>query len=126
MLDVNIGGVASTIRAFVPTMVERGSGVIVSLSSGWGRSTAPDVGPYCTTKWAIEGLARSLADDLPRGLASVALNPGIIDTDMLRECWGDGAGAYPSPDAWARVAAPFLLGLGPANNGEALTAPGAH
>lgn len=123
MLDTNIGGVVNTIRSFLPAMIERGSGVIVSLSSGWGRSTAAGVGPYCTTKWAIEGLARSLADDLPRGLASVSLNPGVIDTDMLRECWGDDAGAYPDPESWARSAMPFLLSLGAEHNGQALTAP---
>ena len=35
-------------------------------------------------KWAIEGLARALADELPRGLAAVPLNAGIINTDMLQ------------------------------------------
>jgi hypothetical protein len=54
----------------------------------------------------------------------VPLNPGIIDTDMLRSCWADGASAYPSPGAWAKRAVPFLLKLGPADNGRPLTVPG--
>ena len=37
----------------------------------------------------------------PPGLAAVAVNPGVIDTDMLRSCWGESAGSYPSPEAWA-------------------------
>ncbi|MEJ1971635.1 MAG: SDR family NAD(P)-dependent oxidoreductase [Lacunisphaera sp.] len=41
LIDVNIKGVAAVIRHFVPAMVERKSGVIVNLSSGWGRSTSP-------------------------------------------------------------------------------------
>lgn len=124
MLDVNVAGVANTIRSFTPWMMQRGSGVIVNMSSGWGRSTSPNVGPYCTTKWAVEGLSRALADDLPDGLASVALNPGIIDTEMLRSAWGDGAASYPSPEEWAERAVPFLLSLDASSNGEALTVPG--
>ena len=41
-------------------MIEEKNGVIINFSSGWGRSTSPEVVPYCTTKWAIEGLSQSL------------------------------------------------------------------
>nr|WP_235355260.1 SDR family NAD(P)-dependent oxidoreductase [Aliterella atlantica] len=50
---------------------------------GWGRFTSPHVAPYCASKWAIEGLTRSLAQELPTGMAAIPLNPGIIKT--LRE-----------------------------------------
>jgi NAD(P)-dependent dehydrogenase (short-subunit alcohol dehydrogenase family) len=124
VIDVNIKGVANVIRHFVPAMVARGSGVIVNFSSGWGRSTAPAVAPYCATKWAIEGLTRALAQELPHGLAAIPVNPGIIDTDMLRSCFGESAADYPGPEEWAQVAVPFLLGLGPKDNGKPLTVPG--
>src|SRR5262249_21389378 len=78
-------------------MIRRGAGVIVNFSSGWGRSTAAEVAPYCASKWAIEGLTRALAQELPAGVAAVPLNPGIIDTDMLRSCVGGDAGGYPAP-----------------------------
>jgi NAD(P)-dependent dehydrogenase (short-subunit alcohol dehydrogenase family) len=123
VLDVNVKGVANVIRHFVPAMVQRGRGVIVNFSSGWGRSADAEVGPYCASKWAIEGLTRSLAQELPRGLAAVALNPGIIHTDMLEACFGPEAASYPTPEVWARVAVPFLIKLGPADNGRALTVP---
>lgn len=123
VVDVNLKGVANVIRHFVPAMVERGRGVIVNFSSGWGRSTDAQVAPYCATKWAIEGLTQALAQELPRGMAAVALNPGIINTDMLRSCFGDSARHYPTPEEWARVAVPFLLNLGPADNGKPLTVP---
>ncbi len=123
VIDVNIKGVFHLIRAFVPAMVKRGSGVIVNLSSGWGRSTAPDVAPYCATKYAVEGLTLALAQELPRGLAAVPLNPGVIDTDMLRQVWADAAGRYPNPTDWAKRAAPFLLALGPKDNGRSLSVP---
>jgi NAD(P)-dependent dehydrogenase (short-subunit alcohol dehydrogenase family) len=103
--------------------VARKQGVIVNFSSGWGRSTSPEVAPYCASKWAIEGLTQALAQELPPGMAAVPLNPGIIDTDMLRSCFGEGAAGYPSPEEWAQVAVPFLLGLGSKDNGKPLTVP---
>jgi NAD(P)-dependent dehydrogenase (short-subunit alcohol dehydrogenase family) len=118
VISVNIAGVANVIRSFAPAMVERGSGVIVNLSSGWGRSVSPEVAPYCATKWAVEGLTKALAEELPRGMAAVPLNPGVIDTDMLRECFSGGASSYPKPAEWAERAAPFILGLGPKDNGR--------
>lgn len=124
VVSVNILGVVNVIRAFAPAMVERGSGVIVNLSSGWGRSVSPDVAPYCATKWAIEGLTKALAEELPKGMAAVPLNPGVIDTDMLRTCFADSASSYPKADAWATRAGPFILGLGPKDNGQSLSVGG--
>jgi NAD(P)-dependent dehydrogenase (short-subunit alcohol dehydrogenase family) len=109
VMDVNVRGVANVIRHFVPAMVAKQNGVIVNFSSGWGRSTSPEVGPYCASKYAIEGLTQALAQELPTGMAAVALNPGVIDTDMLRSCWGDDAGSHPKAEAWAKIAAPFIL-----------------
>jgi NAD(P)-dependent dehydrogenase (short-subunit alcohol dehydrogenase family) len=124
VVSVNIVGVINVIRAFAPAMIERGSGVIVNLSSGWGRSVAPEVAPYCATKWAIEGLTKALAEELPKGMAAVPLNPGVIDTDMLRTCFADSASSYPKADEWAKRAGPFILGLGAKDNGRSLSVGG--
>lgn len=121
VIDVNIKGTVNVIRHFVPAMIRKGRGVIVNFSSGWGRSADAEVAPYCATKWAIEGLTRALAQELPDGLAAIPLNPGVIDTDMLRSCFGSGAGSYPTPDQWAETAVPFILGLGPRHNGQPLS-----
>jgi NAD(P)-dependent dehydrogenase (short-subunit alcohol dehydrogenase family) len=123
ILAVNLGGVHNSIRSFLPTMEDAGRGVIVNFSSYWGRSTAPEVAPYCATKWAIEGLTQALSQELPTGLAAVAFNPGIIDTDMLRSCFGETAGDYHPPEDWARKAVPALANLGPKDNGSSVTAP---
>lgn len=123
VIDVNIKGVYHVIRHIVPAMIDRETGIIVNISSGWGRSTSPQVAPYCATKWAIEGLTRALADELPYGMAAIPLNPGIINTEMLSICFGDNAKQYPSPESWAKKAVPFLLELSPADNGDPLTAP---
>jgi NAD(P)-dependent dehydrogenase (short-subunit alcohol dehydrogenase family) len=124
VIDVNIKGAANVIRHFVPAMVKRKRGVIVNFSSGWGRSTDAEVAPYCATKWAIEGLTQAFAQELPSGMAAVALNPGIINTDMLQSCFGGSASGYPLPAEWAKRAVPFLLNLGPGDNGKQLTTPG--
>ncbi len=124
-LNVNIAGTVNTIRHFVPAMAQRG-GVIVNFSSGWGRSTSPDVAIYCASKWAIEGLTQALAQELPtlsKSLAAVALNPGIINTEMLRSCFGSGAADHPKPAGWAKRAGPFLLGLTAADNGRSADVP---
>jgi NAD(P)-dependent dehydrogenase (short-subunit alcohol dehydrogenase family) len=121
VIDVNIKGVYHVLRHFVPAMIERGTGVIVNFSSGWGRSTSPDVAPYCATKYAIEGLTLALAQELSAGMCAVPLNPGIINTDMLQSCFGKDAASYPTPKQWALQAVPFLLGLSARDNGQSLT-----
>lgn len=150
LMQINLVGVHNVIRSFVPAMVEQAraclnrpqmllpllpenqrlamedrikpkQGVIVNFSSGWGRSVAPEVAPYCASKWAIEGLTKALAEELPAGMAAIPLNPGVIDTAMLRQCWADGASSYPSAAEWAKRAAPYILELGPRHNGQSLT-----
>ena len=123
LTKVNIDGIFHVLRHLVPAMVEKSAGVIVNLSSGWGRSTSPEVAPYCATKWAVEGLTRALAQELPRGMAAVPLNPGVIDTDMLRSCWGSAAGTYPDAEEWASRSVPFLLDLNATHNGQPLSVP---
>lgn len=123
VVDVNVKGVFYVVRYFVPAMISAGTGVIVNFSSGWGRSTSPEVAPYCATKWSVEGMTRALSEELPYGLAAIPLNPGVIHTEMLESCFGSGASAYPQPASWAARVAPFLLDLGPEDNGDPLTAP---
>jgi NAD(P)-dependent dehydrogenase (short-subunit alcohol dehydrogenase family) len=123
VLDVNINGVTNVLRHWLPSMIARHSGVIVNFSSGLGRMTMPKVAPYCASKWAIEGLTRALAQELPAGMAAVPLDPGIIDTDMLRSFFGEGAGRYADARIWSERAVPFLLQLGPGDNGKPLAVP---
>lgn len=123
VVDINLKGVANVIRHFAPEMVKRKHGVVVNFSSGWGRAAEAEVAPYCATKWAIEGLTQSLAQELPANMAALALNPGIINTDMLTSCFGGSAANYPSAEEWAKIAAPFLLQLGPGDNGKQMTVP---
>ena len=125
VIDVNIKGLANVLRSFLPAMVKAKKSVIVNFSSGWGRSTSPEVSGYCTSKYAVEGLTASLAQELPAGMAAVALNPGVINTEMLQDCFGkESASHYPSAEDWAKRAVPFLLQITPKDNGHPLTVPG--
>lgn len=124
IVDINIKGPAAMMRHLLPAMLNRGSGVMVNFSSGWGRCTAADVAPYCATKYAIEGLSMATAQDTGGKVAVIPMNPGIIDTDMLRSTFGDSAGDFPDADAWAQRAVPFFIKLGSRDNGRPLTVPG--
>jgi NAD(P)-dependent dehydrogenase (short-subunit alcohol dehydrogenase family) len=120
VLSVNLGGIHNMIRSFVPQMEKSGKGIIVNFSSYWGQSTAAEVGPYCTTKWGVEGLTRSLAQELPSGLATVAFNPGIINTDMLRSTFGEQANNYETPDEWVGHAVNKLENLSISDSGKTI------
>lgn len=118
VMDVNVKGVANVIRHFLPAMIAKKSGLVINFSSGWGRSVSKDVAPYCASKWAIEGMTMALAEELPRGMGAIPLNPGIIDTDMLRSCFGGAASRYPSPAKWAEKAVPYILSLTSRDSGK--------
>ena len=118
VLSVNLGGIHNMIRSFVPKMIEKEQGIIANFSSYWGQSTAPDVAPYCASKWGVEGLTRSLAQELPNGLAAIAFNPGVINTDMLQSTFGSQANAYPTPQQWASEAVTRLIHLSTEDNGN--------
>ncbi|WCJ18684.1 3-oxoacyl-[acyl-carrier-protein] reductase FabG [Euphorbia peplus] len=121
VIDTNVKGIANVLRHFIPLMLPNKHGIVVNMSSGWGRSGAALVAPYCASKWAVEGLSRSVAKEVPDGIAVVALNPGVIHTEMLQSCFGTSASLYQAPDAWASKAATLILNLTAADNGASLT-----
>jgi len=91
LMLINVSGTASMIRHTMPYFLENQSEekrLIINLSSGWGRSTSPQVTPYCASKWAIEGLNQALSQELSAisNIATIALSPGVVNTDMLHTC----------------------------------------
>ncbi|XP_071726990.1 NADPH-dependent pterin aldehyde reductase-like [Rutidosis leptorrhynchoides] len=121
VIDTNLKGLANVLRHFIPLMIEKKQGIIVNMSSGWGRSAAAQVAPYCASKWAVEGLTKSVAKELPAGMAIIALNPGVINTDMLQSCFGSSSSLYQAPDSWAPKAADMILNLTMADNGASIS-----
>lgn len=121
VVDINIKGVVNVLRHFLPAMTARRHGVVVNISSGWGRVVSAEVAPYCATKWAIEGLTKSIALELPDGMAAVPLNPGVINTSLLQSCYGESAARYSNPEQWSYRAASVILSLNEKHNGQSLS-----
>ncbi|MCB0958267.1 MAG: SDR family oxidoreductase [Acidimicrobiales bacterium] len=83
MFETNTFGPMRLVRAVVPTMRERGAGVIVNVTSVEGRVAAPLSGAYCATKHALEALSESLAFEVGHfGLRVVIVEPGYIAPGM--------------------------------------------
>ena len=124
-LSVNVGGVANMARAFLPAMIERGSGTFVAISSGWGRRGKEGLSPYVASKWAVEGLVQAVALELPDPLRIISLDPGTgVWTPMLETCLPDEYDRYPSAELWAASAIEYILDDAlHAPNGSALTVP---
>ncbi len=120
VIDTNLKGTANVIRHFLPGMLKRKSGVVVNFTSGWGRSTDAEVAPYCASKWGVEGMTMAFAQELPSSMAAVSFDPGISNTRMIQSLFGKAASAYISPAEWAKKAVPFLLQIGPPENGRQL------
>ncbi len=119
-LDVNVKGTANVLRAFLPGMMARGSGTVVVFTSGAGVRGYPEISGYCASKHALEGLCKSVAQEVPEGMAIVPYQPGVIQTEMLVGHYGERAREYPLPDQWVKSAGPALLSLGPEQNGQSL------
>lgn len=84
MIDVDLGGVFRTMRAVVPSMLERGSGRIIATSSMGGRMGNPNLAHYVAAKWGVIGLVKTLAAEVAaRGITVNALCPASVDTPML-------------------------------------------
>ncbi|MBI3723991.1 SDR family oxidoreductase [bacterium] len=123
VLEVNVLGTVAFLREALAVMVARKRGACVNLSSGWGRSAEAEVAPYVASKWAVEGLTRSVALEVPRGIAVVAVNPGIIRTEMLDLAFGKAeSSAYPPPEALAPRFVRLLEALDASWNGRSLDA----
>lgn len=124
VIDINVKGPAHVMRCFLPSMLERGSGIVINMSSGLGQFAVEHFSAYVASKYAIEGLSKAVAKDLPAGLACIPLSPGVIDTEMLQAHWGEErSGQCDGPRAWAEYAVPFMLGLTVGQSGESLRVP---
>ncbi|MHC4938755.1 MAG: SDR family NAD(P)-dependent oxidoreductase [Planctomycetota bacterium] len=121
VLRINVLGTVAMLQAYLPAMNERGSGTVVNLSSGWGRFAAPEQAPYCASKFAVEGLSAAVAEEVADGVCVIALNPGVIATEMLETAFGGDVSGYPTPEETAKSFAELLASLDPSWNGRSVS-----
>lgn len=82
MFEINVWGLANMTRAVLPGMRKRRAGTIVNLSSIGGIMALPAVSFYNATKFAVEGLSESMAQELaPLGIKVLLVEPGPFRTD---------------------------------------------
>ena len=78
-LVTDVDGVFHTFRAFVPEMIERGSGSLIAISSMTGKRPLYGRTPYAAAKMAVIGLVRTLALELgPHGVRANTVCPGAV------------------------------------------------
>ena len=83
VMNTNFFGAVRCMKAVIPAMRERGSGLIINISSISGRMAPFGQGAYCASKYALEAASEALAQELaPFGVRVALVEPGIIATDM--------------------------------------------
>jgi NAD(P)-dependent dehydrogenase (short-subunit alcohol dehydrogenase family) len=85
VMDVNVKSVFLMSKFAIPYMENRGGGVIINTSSGWGLKGGGNAVTYCASKGAVTNMTRAMAID--HGLQNIRVNavcPGDTDTPMLR------------------------------------------
>ncbi|RSS68499.1 oxidoreductase [Streptomyces sp. WAC06614] len=112
LFDVNVFGVLNTLRATLPTLRAQRSGHVLNIGSVGGFATAPAVGLYGASKFALEGISEALHGELaPLGVRVTIVEPGGLRTDFLSgsslqveqaSIEDYAAGAGPVRDALAR------------------------
>jgi len=83
VLNTNLRGVYYCIRSFVPLMIRSGGGHIVNISSLAGKNPLPNGAAYAASKWGLNGLSYSVAEEL-RGhnIRVSVVCPGSTNTDL--------------------------------------------
>jgi 3-oxoacyl-[acyl-carrier protein] reductase len=83
ILNTNLRGVFYTIRAFAPLMIEGRSGHIINISSLAGKNPLPNGAAYAASKWGLNGLTYSVAEELrAHNIRVSVICPGSTNTDL--------------------------------------------
>lgn len=95
--SVNVEGMYTLCRAVLPSMIERGRGSIVNMSSALGLTAMEDRFAYTVTKHAVVGLTRSMALDFgPTGVRINCICPGRVETPFVQQRLRE----YPDPEKY--------------------------
>jgi 3-oxoacyl-[acyl-carrier protein] reductase len=105
IMNTNLRGVFYCTRAFAPAMIERKEGHIVNISSIASKNALPNGAAYSASKWGLNGLSYSVAEEL-RGynIRVSVVCPGSTDTELSPHA-GKDANKMLTPDDVAHVVA---------------------
>jgi NAD(P)-dependent dehydrogenase (short-subunit alcohol dehydrogenase family) len=100
LMETNFFGAAAVVKAALPTLRSQRSGAIVNISSIGGQLSFAGFGAYAASKFALEGLSESLAQEVaPFGIKVLIVEPGNFRTNLL----GSGTRAMPAMDAYRQT-----------------------
>jgi NAD(P)-dependent dehydrogenase (short-subunit alcohol dehydrogenase family) len=86
VFGVNVRAIFLMCKHVVPIMAAGGGGSIINTGSGWGLKGGGQAISYCASKGAVVNMTRALAiDHGPQGIRVNSVNPGDVDTGMLRD-----------------------------------------
>jgi SDR family mycofactocin-dependent oxidoreductase len=96
VVDIDLTGVANSIRAVLPGMISQGHGRIIATASAVGREGGPNNANYAAAKWGVIGFVKSVAiEAAPYGITVNAISPMSVATDM---CHNDATYRLFRPD----------------------------
>lgn len=116
-LDANLRGPFHLIRALLPAMLNRGTGLVVNIGSVSGRKAFPGNGAYSASKFGLRGLHEVLIEELRgTGVRATLVEPGAVDTPIWDALDPDGRDDLPNRSQMLRPedvaeAVAFLAGL---------------
>jgi 3-oxoacyl-[acyl-carrier protein] reductase len=83
VLNTNLRGVYYCIRSFAPMMIRAKTGHIINISSLAGKNALPNGAAYAASKWGLNGLSYSVAEELrPHNIRVSVVCPGSVDTEL--------------------------------------------
>jgi 3-oxoacyl-[acyl-carrier protein] reductase len=108
VLNTNLRGVFYSIRAFAPIMIRAKSGHIVNISSLAGKNPLPNGAAYAASKWGLNGLSYSVAEELRAHNVRVSVVcPGSVNTELSPHS-GKDTSKMLQPDDVAHVVAALV------------------
>jgi NAD(P)-dependent dehydrogenase (short-subunit alcohol dehydrogenase family) len=114
LFDANYLGMVRVLRSALPLLRKQGNGHILGVSSGLGITALPLIGFYCATKWAVEALHESLAQEVrPFGIKVTLVEPGAYATEF-----GKSAQIADALEPYAEFRKQFLTRLANMERGD--------
>jgi len=117
--QIHVGGAMVLCKTFIPSMREKNKGMMINISSWAGQNGYAGGTPYCSSKFAVEGLTQCLAKELDdsnleNAVFTCCVSPGFVNTSMLKGSFAEQAAKdkkVEDGDEWAQKTCDWMLTL---------------